>query len=652
MNYPDFTPQGYKLIRELGRNREGGRITWLALQLNTGHQVVIKQFCFAQAGSNWSAYKEQEREIQVLKGLKHPGIPEYLGAFETDDGFCLVQEYKNAQNLATERSFAPEEIKQIAVKVLEILVYLQNRIPPVIHRDIKPENILVDDQLNVYLIDFGMSRIGSQEVAASSVFKGTPGFIPPEQLRQPTVASDLYGLGATLICLLTGKKSTQIYDLTDKDDPYVIHFRRLLPRLSNRFLDWLELMVKPKLKERFADAQTALQALKPLDVVRVPEVTLSTSVLEFTATQVGERLKQTIQVVNTMSETLLEGKWEVAPHKQDPPHTPDSHSWIVVSPREFKGNKINCDVQVDTSKLMAEKSYERQLWLRSNANVEVHSVTVRVKTAPLPIERRSVPYLWLAGSLLSFAGLGYAGGVLVLRSGFLSGFLIEIGDWIADEIGLSIWVATNIGAWIVISCGSTSPEENNSMLSFIVAFIIAITAGIWLWGARFVAGLAIATWIWIAIWISGLLGSTSSEENNSTLLDRIKVFIVTYIITIIITVGIRIGLSDALVIAAGLVIVPGLVIALGIRAGLVIATRIRDIIAPVIKFGGKKLGLFTAGLGISSGIAVAVGTLHPYILLALLATGLPFVTMLLYPPIQRRWLIAQYRRSEEHLIRP
>lgn len=113
------------------------------------------------------------------------------------------------------RSFSPDEIKQIALSVLEILVYLQNRIPPIIHRDIKPENILVGDQINVTLVDFGFARIGEGEVAISSMVKGTLGFMPPEQLfnRQLTAASDLYGLGATLICLLTGTKSTAIGNL-------------------------------------------------------------------------------------------------------------------------------------------------------------------------------------------------------------------------------------------------------------------------------------------------------------------------------------------------------------------------------------------------------------------------------------------------------
>ncbi|WP_414526736.1 serine/threonine protein kinase [Nodularia chucula] len=444
MNYPNFSPQGYEVISELGRNREGGRIAWLATDLKTNQQVVIKQFCFAQVGADWSAYKEHEREIQVLKGLNHPGIPNCLGVLETQDGCCLIQEYKNAPTLAVQRSFDPEEIKQIAVKALEILVYLQNRIPPVIHRDIKPENILVDEELNVYLIDFGMSRISSQELAASSVFNGTPGFMPPEQMRKPTVGSDLYGLGATLICLLTGTKSTQMQNLSDDDDPYVINFRHLLPTLSLRFLNWLELMVKPRLKERFADAQTALDALKPLDLVRVPGVKLSPSVLEFKATRLGERLRQTITIENPIPDTMLEGKWEVAPHPQDPPHTPDSHPWICVEPAQFSRNHTQCSVQVDTSNLMADKLYKRQLLLRSNAVPEVYPLMVQIETAPLPIERRKVPYIKLAGIFLVVAGLSITMSWAIAVGGAVGGAVI------GAFIGALGWAVKAAVIWAVI----------------------------------------------------------------------------------------------------------------------------------------------------------------------------------------------------------
>lgn len=259
----------YQVVQELGRNREGGRITYLATDtsLNPPQLVVIKEFRFALEGANWSAFKAYEREIEVLRELEHPRIPRYLDSFETKTGFSLVQEYKNAPSLAEPRSLTPEDIKQIAVSVLEILVYLQQRTPPVIHRDIKPENILVDEQLNAYLVDFGFARIRGGELAVSSVAAGTPGFMPPEEQfgRPLTEASDLYSLGATLICLLTGTRSVEVGNLID--DNYRFDFKGKLPQLSPGFISWLEKMVVPNVKQRYPNAAVALEALKPIQVV-------------------------------------------------------------------------------------------------------------------------------------------------------------------------------------------------------------------------------------------------------------------------------------------------------------------------------------------------------------------------------------------------
>jgi len=266
-DYPDFSSHGYQVTRELGRNREAGRITYLATAQNLDQQVVIKEFRFALADSSWSGFKAYQREIEVLQQLEHPRIPRYLDSFETQVGFCLVQEYKNAPSLVERRSFNPEDIKQIALSVLEILVYLQRRTPPIIHRDIKPENILVDKQLNAYLVDFGFARIRGGEMALSSVVAGTLGFMPPEEQfgRPLTEASDLYSLGATLICLLTGTRSVDIGTLIDDD--YRFDFKALVPQLSASFISWLEKMVAPNVKQRFDNATVALEALKSNRVV-------------------------------------------------------------------------------------------------------------------------------------------------------------------------------------------------------------------------------------------------------------------------------------------------------------------------------------------------------------------------------------------------
>ena len=267
-NFPDFSDYGYQIFRELGHNRAGGRVTYLATEINTQRTVVVKQFQFARTGANWSEYEAYEREIQVLQGLNHPCIPQYLDSFQTPVGFCMVQEYKNAPSLATKNQWSPQQIKQIAISVLEILKYLQSQIPPVIHRDLKPENILVDDRMNVCLVDFGFARMGGGEVAVSSVIKGTLGFMPPEQMfnRQLTAASDLYSLGATLICLLTGTTSTAVGTLVD--DMGRINFKQQVPQLSLEFIDWLQKMVEPNVKDRYPGASEALESLISLEVVR------------------------------------------------------------------------------------------------------------------------------------------------------------------------------------------------------------------------------------------------------------------------------------------------------------------------------------------------------------------------------------------------
>ncbi|MDJ0708465.1 MAG: hypothetical protein QNJ46_34785 [Leptolyngbyaceae cyanobacterium MO_188.B28] len=131
----------YQVRQELGRNREGGRITYLAVDPSHGQTVVLKQFRFAQAEASWSGFKSYEREIAILQAIAHPQVPRYLDSFETEDGFCMVQDYKAAPSLAERFHLTPQQVQQVGVSVLEILVDLQQQVPPIIHRDIKPERL-------------------------------------------------------------------------------------------------------------------------------------------------------------------------------------------------------------------------------------------------------------------------------------------------------------------------------------------------------------------------------------------------------------------------------------------------------------------------------------------------------------------------------
>ncbi len=311
--FPNFSNYGYQVKRELGHNRAGGRVTYLATEINSGRSVVVKQFQFARTGASWSDYSAYDREIQVLRGLDHPSIPRYLDSFQTPAGFCMVQEYKDAPSLATPRQWKPQQIKQIAISVLEILHYLQSQIPPVIHRDLKPENILVDDRMNVFLVDFGFARTGGGEVAVSSVVKGTLGFMPPEQMfnRQLSVASDLYSLGATLICLLVGTASTEVGSLID--DAGRINFQQRVPQLSQPFIGWLQKTVEPNFHDRYASAEAALDALLPLEVLRpikIPKGVWATLGLLATSLAIG--IPITLKVLQPQPPKIAEVAAELA----------------------------------------------------------------------------------------------------------------------------------------------------------------------------------------------------------------------------------------------------------------------------------------------------------------------------------------------------
>ncbi len=456
----------YQLERELGHNRAGGRVTYLALDLRTQQQVVIKQFQFARSESNWADYDSYDREIQLLKQLNHVGIPKYLDTFQTPDGFCMVQEYKPAASLATGRSLTPEEIGRIAIAVLEILVYLQNRIPIIIHRDIKPENILLDEQGQVYLVDFGFARVGGEEVGVSSVVKGTLGFMPPEQLfnRQLTEASDLYGLGMTLICLLTGTKSDRIGDVVDIS--YRVSFKHLVSKLNLQWMNWLEKMVEPRHKDRFPNAVVALSAI-PILPLRPPEAQFSQSNLIVKGTRSDVLCIQSVVITNPIPDTLLEGKWEVAFHPHDPG---PGHPWITVDPVSFVSNRIECQVVVETRNLIAGKTYQRKLLLHTNTLAKVYPLNLHIQMPSVSRQISLLP-LGLLG-LLGFISLGVSS--LMARIVLVMGTVAEATAMAGFGAVVGAAIGLQLAAWSLHSAGMRTGATANTLAAISIG-LIAIT---------------------------------------------------------------------------------------------------------------------------------------------------------------------------------
>ncbi|MEO0868905.1 MAG: protein kinase, partial [Cyanobacteria bacterium J06642_11] len=85
------------------------------------------------------------------------------------------------------------------------LDYLHGLNPPIIHRDVKPQNIIWSQNGRIFLVDFGaVQTVYQNTIAFSSTVVGTFGYMAPEQFRgQAYPTTDLYGLGTTLLALLT-----------------------------------------------------------------------------------------------------------------------------------------------------------------------------------------------------------------------------------------------------------------------------------------------------------------------------------------------------------------------------------------------------------------------------------------------------------------
>lgn len=269
----EIVNQRYQLELQLGQN--AGRDTWLAKDLEKGSELVVVKLLAFGGNVQWEDLKLFEREANVLKQLDHPRIPKYRDYFSIDDRslwFGLVQEYIQGDSLreyiAKGHKFNEYQVKQIAIAILEILIYLHELSPQVLHRDIKPSNLILTrnegETPNIYLVDFGAVQDKASAEGKSFTVVGTYGYAPMEQYGGRAVAaSDLYALGATLIYLLTGLSPAE---LPQDDDARIVFCDRT--SANQQFIKWIQKLVEPTVKKRYPSSRIALDHLTmPQDVI-------------------------------------------------------------------------------------------------------------------------------------------------------------------------------------------------------------------------------------------------------------------------------------------------------------------------------------------------------------------------------------------------
>jgi len=270
----------YRLQAILGDGRSG--TTWRGVREADGEVVAIKQLPYRLAHTG----KEREliqREADVLAQLQHPGIPRLYETLLLGSGpsraLYIVEEFVDGTTLADDLAghrFGEAEVVAILEELLGILEYLHGLSPPVIHRDIKPQNVMRARDGHLVLVDFGAVRdaIRDPDYGGSTV-AGTFGYMAPEQFGgDATPGSDLYGLGALAVALLTRKEPHTLQDWAQRTR------WRNHARVSEGLANVLSAMLTPDPEVRPASALQVRCWLRNLRRRRTPPLALRDAAMD------------------------------------------------------------------------------------------------------------------------------------------------------------------------------------------------------------------------------------------------------------------------------------------------------------------------------------------------------------------------------------
>ncbi len=183
------------------------------------------------------------REAQTAGRLRHPNIVQVFDAGVHGDRCYIVMEYVSQgttlQPYARADNLLPiDRVVEAAFKSARALEYAHRQ--GVIHRDIKPSNILLTEDGEAKIGDFGIARLdrGAASTATTMQFAGSPGYMSPEQVQDDPVThqTDLFSLGVVLYECLTGRHpfydgrfSDLVYRIVNVDAPPMAHYRAEIP---------------------------------------------------------------------------------------------------------------------------------------------------------------------------------------------------------------------------------------------------------------------------------------------------------------------------------------------------------------------------------------------------------------------------------------
>ncbi|KAB8093629.1 hypothetical protein EE612_020500, partial [Oryza sativa] len=194
----------YELLHELGKGSYGA--VYKARDLRTQELVAIKIISLTEGEEG---YEDIRGEIEMLQQCSHPNVVRYFGSYQGEEYLWIVMEYCGGGSVAdligiTEEPLDESQIAYICREALKGLAYLHSIFK--VHRDIKGGNILLTEQGEVKLGDFGVAAQLTRTMSKRNTFIGTPHWMAPEVIQESRYDGkvDVWALGVSAIEMAEG----------------------------------------------------------------------------------------------------------------------------------------------------------------------------------------------------------------------------------------------------------------------------------------------------------------------------------------------------------------------------------------------------------------------------------------------------------------
>ncbi|GAB4829044.1 hypothetical protein Ancab_018703 [Ancistrocladus abbreviatus] len=194
----------YELLNELGKGSYGA--VYKARDIKTSELVAVKVISLVEGEEG---YEEIRGEIEMLQHCSHPNVVRYFGSYQGEEYLWIVMEYCGGGSVAdlmnvTEEPLEESQIAYICRETLKGLAYLHSIFK--VHRDIKGGNILLTEQGEVKLGDFGVAAQLTRTMSKRNTFIGTPHWMAPEVIQESRYDGkvDVWALGVSAIEMAEG----------------------------------------------------------------------------------------------------------------------------------------------------------------------------------------------------------------------------------------------------------------------------------------------------------------------------------------------------------------------------------------------------------------------------------------------------------------